>query len=248
MPINSLSNLLNFKSTLDEQGGPANPARFMFVFGGFPNVLKRQTKYLSKPPSFLRSLQFLCEATDLPGLSIHTNQRPGYSPIMTAQIPAQYDYQPVNLTILCRDYMTEKEYFDDWMFSIRNMNSFRDNGAPGATYDTAYYNDIIVDAAIFLLSNNGNVDANPYDIISQTRYAVRLSSVYPTSCDSIQLSWSEESLMRLSLTLTYNLWEPIIGATPVAQINPAESFGGNPDQQLTNNVVIPRNPNPIRTY
>ena len=75
----------NFQSTLNASGGPANPARFMFVVNGLPVVLSNQPKYKQFPPS-LRNLRFLCEATDLPGATIHTNTRPGYGAIARSEM------------------------------------------------------------------------------------------------------------------------------------------------------------------
>jgi hypothetical protein len=251
MPINSLSHMSNFQSTLNANGGPANPARFMFVISGLPTVLRSQPKYLQFPPS-LRQLRFLCEATDLPGVTIHTNTRPGYGPVARSEMPGQMDYQPVNLTVLCTDYMREKELFDDWLFSVKNAHSSRSNGGIGGTFDNAYYNNYVVDCAVYLLSNYGATGSN-LNVVppnpntnftssiegssTETRYAVRLANVYPTSIDSIQLAWSEEATMRINLTLTYSNWEPIIGASAYAQLIGGISYGSDADQQVTTTAI-----------
>ena len=96
--------------------------------------------------------------------------------------------------------------------------------------DNAYYNNVVVDCSIYLLSNYDTVGSTLTPPVpntnftsiegtsTETRYAVRLANVYPTSIDSIQLSWSEEATMRINLTLTYSNWEPIVGASAHAHI------------------------------
>ncbi len=246
MPIQSLSHMSNFKSTIDDNGGPANPSRFMFVIGGFPTVLKSQPKYASVAPTFLRTLQFLCETTDLPGLTIHTNQRTGYSPAMTPMHPTQMEYQPVTLSVICRDYMKEKEFFDDWMFAIKNAFSSQRNGGVGGSFDNAYYNEYVVNGGIYLLSNYGNLSDSDSASVAQTRYAIQLVNMFPTSIDSIQLAWSEESLMRLNITMSYSVWEPIQGASLYAHTELGISKARSPDSQLSNSTNTPRNPTQVK--
>ena len=142
-------------------------------------------------PTSLRNLRFLCEATDLPGATIHTNTRPGYGAIARSEMAGQMDYQPVNLQILCTDYMREKELFDDWIFSVKNAHSSRQNGGIGGTFDNAYYNNVVVDCGIYLLSNYGAVGST-----------LTLSTV-PNVAISLALKEHQQRRVMLFVSLMY---------------------------------------------
>lgn len=207
--------MMNFQAVMNKDGGPILNNRFMFIMGGFPAIIggggpsnrKVQEKYASRGPQFLSSMRYLCDSVDIPGININTDTRPGYSPIMSTQMPGAIEFSQLTATFICRDFMTEKEFFDDWIFGIKN--GFVSPG-PGATYDNAYMNDITIDASLLVLSiyNTGG------DTVQDTkgiRYAIAIRDLYPVSVDPIQMNWSEDSPMKLSINFAYSYWEPLIG-------------------------------------
>lgn len=225
---------------MNKNGGPISPARFVFQIAGYPNTMRNMTKYRQHGSNFMRDLQFLCESAELPGLTLQTFERAGYSAAMQTHMPGKLDYSPFTTSFICRDYMREKEFFDDWMFSIKNTFQRNGPGGVGPTFDNAYYNDIVVDGAIFAISQyNGADEDDDIALAQQNRYAVRIANMYPTSIDSINLNWAEEAAMKLNVTFTYAYWEPIIGASLVAQSQGGDSQATYPTYQLLN-YVIPR--------
>jgi hypothetical protein len=232
MPIKSASHIMNFKATIDAEGGPITSNRYLFCLGGYPRVLQAQNKYRHKAGSLIQSLRYLCDVADLPGITIHTNTRPGYSPDMKQAMPGEIEFGQINISMICRDYMSEKEFFDDWMFSIKNAH----RGGIGPTFDNAYLNDIVVDAQIYVMShyNTGNGQDTDTDESAQVRYAINLINLYPTSMDNIPLSWQDDSTMKLNVTFCYARWEPIQGSSMFAHSSIASSFSTPPARQLLN--------------
>ena len=206
---------MNFQSQLNKEGGIITANRFLFIMGGFPNVIggggpsnrQPQEKYKSKGQAFLRTMRYLCDSIDLPGMTINTDARPGYSPVMNTQMPGLIEYGQLSASFICRDYMSEREFFDDWIFGIKN--AFTSPG-PGATFDNAYMNDITIDATLLVMSayNTGG------DTVLDTkgiRHAVVIRDMYPVSIDPIQLNWSDDSPMKFNINFAYSYWEPIVG-------------------------------------
>jgi len=255
MPISSFAHLFNFQATMNKEGGPIPTNRFIFMLGGYPNVLggggvsnrAAQEKYLPKGDNLIRSLRYLCESADIPGLTINTTERPGYSAKMSTKMPGMLDYGPFSATFIARDFMSEKEFFDDWISGIKNTADYK---GPGATFDNAYMNDIVVDANLLVMSLYNEADADPAS--QSIRYAICLRDLYPISIDPIQLDWGADGqTMKFNVNFTYSYWEPIIGLAAYAHNAPIVSHAVNPSFRVTDlntRPVVngPSTPNSIR--
>jgi hypothetical protein len=142
---------------------------------------------------------------------------------MVTKMPGTLEYGSLTATFIVRDRMTEKELFDDWIFAIKNAFS---SSNPGATFDNAYMNDIVIDATLFVMSpyntmtdtipqnqtnNNGSIDFTEVDT-TEIRYAIVFRDLYPISVDQINLNWQSDEAMKFQVNFTYSYWEPIVGA------------------------------------
>jgi hypothetical protein len=158
---------------------------------------------------------------------------------MQTKMPGTLEYGALTATFIVRDRMTEKELFDDWIFAIKNAFAGTN---PGATFDNAYMNDIVIDASLFVMSpystladinsaTIGNTNLVEIDDVgNEIRYAIVFRDLYPISVDQIALNWQADEAMKFNVNFTYSYWEPIIGIAAYTNL---------PGQEMSSHTTIP---------
>jgi len=136
-------------------------------------------------------LMYLCHEAELPGRSLVTNDFRYYGP--SFKMPLNSEFQPVTFSFICRDWMAEKYYFDDWLEKIQ----------PKSTYDFAYRSSYATEINIFQISD---IATGKKDYPMEALYKVTLRDAYPMSVDALPLSSEEEAYHKLRVTFTYTDW------------------------------------------
>jgi hypothetical protein len=124
-----------------------------------------------------------CDSTNLPGTSLGTVDVSAYGE--TRESPTQRIYDPVNLTFYVDNDMNIKKFFDSWINSI--INPITRNHAYYKNYTTLV--DIIV-----------------YDSEHNEKYKVTLHEAFPKSVSDIQLSYTGDGVMKLSVSMQYRYY------------------------------------------
>lgn len=154
--------------------------------------------------TFSRYLSLQCEAAELPGRSLVTQDIKIYGP--TYKVPYQTQYQEISLTFLCTNDFYERKFFDRWLECIHpsDTNNLRyPKGLNGGVGD-GYMTDITI---------------SQYDESTTQIYRLKLNDAFPTTIASQQLTWSDDTFHRLQVQFAYQkytvLYEPItdIGST-----------------------------------
>lgn len=143
-----------------------------------------------------QGLSFECEVSELPGRTIETFSARSYGP--QYRYPHQSSYSDLNLTFLCMANKSgpdtgiwEKAFFDDWMEQI-NPSLQTTRAAPwNMGYRDDYATSIIV---------------NHYDTFDQRTYSVEFLNSYPIAITPIQLSWNDDSQLKLTIAFAYTSW------------------------------------------
>jgi hypothetical protein len=152
------------------------------------DVTDEQSK--TSNPSISRYLSLQCEAAELPGKSLITQDAKVYGP--TYKVPYQTQYGETNLTFLCTNDFYERKLFDRWLESIM----------PTDTNNLRYPDD---DATRYLT----NIKIIQYDEFIKQIYAIELIDAYPISISSQPLSWSEDNFHRLTVQFTYKKYRTV---------------------------------------
>ena len=134
--------------------------------------------------SSARSLNYRCEAAQLPGRTIATTEQRTYGPI--EKYPYLNTYGDIDLTFIVDDDMQQKIVFDAWLNFINPLynNNMR--------YKQEY-------ATILTI--------NQYDVTNNLTYSVNLYDAYPVSVSQMDLNWSGDGSHKLTVTFAYTYWQ-----------------------------------------
>ena len=154
----------------------ARPSRFDILLP----IPFAMTPYISSS----RSLQYRCEATQLPGRTFATTEQKTYGPI--EKHPYLTTFNDIDLTIIVDDDMNQKIFFDAWLSYINPQynNNFR--------YRDEYSTTLTV---------------NQYDVVNELSYSINLYNAYPVSINQMDLNWNDDGYHRLLVTFTYSFWK-----------------------------------------
>jgi len=154
----------------------ARPSRFDVLLP----IPFAMTPYISSS----RSLQYRCEATQLPGRTFATTEQKTYGPI--EKHPYLTTFNDIDLTIIVDDDMNQKIFFDAWLNYINPQynNNFR--------YRDDYSTTLTV---------------NQYDVTNELSYSINLYNAYPVSINQMDLNWNDDGYHRLLVTFAYSFWK-----------------------------------------
>lgn len=174
-------------------GGPAKPSRFLIQINP-PRFTGSTQDRITDPEAMkrLKDLTFQCESAELPGRTIETSELQLAGP--SQKLPYGSTYSDMTLTFLCTNDMFEKRIFDDWL----NFINSRDNAT------SAYREDYSTTIGIFQYDEGG--DSRPWPAVT---YGALLIDAYPIAVNQLSLSWSEDSVHRLSVVFAYTQYKPI---------------------------------------
>jgi hypothetical protein len=208
-----------FLSNINSKEGLAKPSRFEVILPipqyinsfignsiiekilNLPNVLIAEitdiirneasnTQSRSDNPSITRYLALQCEAAELPGRTLLTQEAKIYGP--TFKVPYQTQYTDMNLTFLCTNEFYERKLFERWIESIMpsDTNNLRYARGEKSRYLT-------------------NIKIIQYDEFIRQIYAVELIDAFPIGVAPQTLSWSEDNFHRMTVQFAYQKYKVI---------------------------------------
>lgn len=208
-----------FLSNINAKEGLAKPSRFEVILPiptyinsfignsliekilNLPNVLIAEitdiirneasnTQSRSDNPSMTRYLALQCEAAELPGRTLLTQEAKIYGP--TFKVPYQTQYADMNLTFLCTNEFYERKLFEKWIESIMppDTNNLRYARGEKSRYLT-------------------NIKVIQYDEFIRQIYAVELIDAFPIGVAPQTVSWSEDMFHRLTVQFAYQKYRVV---------------------------------------
>ena len=140
--------------------------------------------------SISRYLALQCEAAELPGKTILTQDVKVYGPGF--KVPYQTQYGDTTLTFLCTNEFNERKLFDRWMEAIMptDTNNLRFPKGEKSRYLT-------------------NIKIIQYDDFIKRIFAVELIDAFPIGIAPQALNWSEDNFHRLSVQFAYQKYNVI---------------------------------------
>lgn len=184
--------LQNYRSAVNNNGGPSKANRFVVRINALPEKIVRRGVYTP----VLRDLSYLCEAAELPGRGFMNIDVRYYGP--SFKMPFQTTYEDLNLTFLVRDLFLERQMFDDWLELIN----------PSNTYNFNYRKDYICNIDVFQMSEietsgQSSVDA---DRNVSAQYKFTFEEAWPILVNPMPVNWAEDNFNRLTVAFTYKRW------------------------------------------
>jgi len=194
-PGQNRRDLNNFLGTASKLKGFARPAHFYIEIRP-PHTMRHQSDNA-------RSLAFLCESANLPGVSFATSpiRRYGYGPVENK--PYAPIFIDTTMTFLTDASGMVQKFFYEWMNSIIKFDEVV-YGPVGDAHDYSiapfevnfkdqYSTDILVTT----------VDESNNDILN-----VRFREAYPVFMGDVNLGWGDtDSVSRLPITFTFFNWK-----------------------------------------
>jgi len=143
-----------------------------------------------------------CEATELPGRQIISNDSKVYGP--TYKTPYQSIYQEITLNFVETTDFLIRDFFEQWMSGIFNPTNNR------LAYPDVYRYDVDLiqyDAAVDT-TNDTRASLHP----SATW---KLYNSFPTAVNQMPVAWAEDGLHRVTVTLAYEWYILSAGQSPL---------------------------------
>ena len=177
----------HFRAQLDNIGQVAKSARFIVrIIPQGSNNLLMNLSYSNKIPYFL----YVCDAAEFPGRGFNATTTRYYGPEIS--VPNNVMYGPTfNLSFICGNKGEERQFFDDWQDIINPLNTYNYN------YPKQYYCAIeVYQYAEFASQNNTYVPV----------YSWRYMNCWPSAVLPQQVTWADDNILRLGVTLVYKYW------------------------------------------
>jgi len=189
----------DIKSTIGKRGGLAKGNRFAIFMNPPAQTLlnldlQRAAASLLSGTFSLgglvndpRDISILCESCSIPGRQIQTSEKPHLDFRQTIKYPTGYFNEDVTFSFLLTGDYYMRKIFDKWQGSIINNESYLLN------YRNEYVTDVVIQQY-----NEQNVPI----------YGVRLKNAFPTTVQNIELNQGSGEVQKLSVTMTYEDFEP----------------------------------------
>jgi hypothetical protein len=145
------------------------------------------------PPATLSSklnnaklVSLFCEISSLPGMSITTKGQRIYGPAYQRPISSEFGGDSISMTFYVDNKFDVKEFFDSWMFSIVNPNSF----------NVMYQQEYVTPIKITQLNEN-----------DEDQYSIFLEDAFPRSMNMMNLDMSSTNqIHKLTVNFSYRRW------------------------------------------
>lgn len=195
-------NVNNFRAELSKKGVMKNNKFFVRMYSprGFSNSGNRDAALLASDT--VRFLEFWCEGTNIPGVSLSTTEIRRYGYGAMEKKPYVTLSNDITMSFIGDAKGIIWAYFQNWIKLIVNYDMR--NGITGSTgilrnqkpFELAYKDDYAVDIHISVFDDVGNESIH-----------VVLRDAYPTFVGDIQLNWGDtNSLMRVPVTFSFFDW------------------------------------------
>ena len=140
---------------------------------------------------FMKQFGYLSDSAELPGRAFMSIDHRYYGP--NFKTPFQSTYEDMQITFLCRTESFERQFFDDWMEIINPTN----------LWDFNYRDQYRANIDIFQLAEAPDTSGKT---APKAVYKWTLWDAYPTTINPQPVSWSDDNIQRLSVSITYSHW------------------------------------------
>jgi hypothetical protein len=180
-------------SHIKGRGGPARTNRFEAIVPipesilRFRKISETESNSASVPNALgagatdlSRALALQCEATELPGRTLMTQEAKIYGPVY--KIPYQTQYNEISLTFLCTNEFYERRLFETWMSCIMapDTNNMRFQNTYATTLQVIQYDDSV-----------------------NSIYRVSMYNAFPTGISPAPVAWADDGFHRLTVQFAY---------------------------------------------
>ena len=208
--MNTSSFTRQFLSNVQKHGGIAKANKFLVhgFSGEFINNLSQTDSDLREK---LRDMKFYCDIVALPGRNLAT------SPFRSGSITREYIHSnnfagTMNLNFTLTDDMFVKDFFDKWQDTILPLTENKKSHQNIAKYPKDYScnfqiskltNDLVERPATRSIVLVETITFGDYI------YTVKLRDAFPKNVNPIQLSFSSQENLKLSVELAFSSWSRI---------------------------------------
>ena len=205
--MNTSSFTRQFLSNVQKHGGIAKANKFLVhgFSGEFINNLSQTDSDLREK---LRDMKFYCDIVALPGRNLAT------SPFRSGSITREYIHSnnfagTMNLNFTLTDDMFVKDFFDKWQDAILPLTENKKSHQNIAKYPKDYScnfqiskltNDLVERPATRSIVLVETITFGDYI------YTVKLRDAFPKNVNPIQLSFSSQENLKLSVELAFSSW------------------------------------------
>lgn len=213
--MNTSSFTRQFLANVQKHGGIAKANKFL-VHGFSGEFITNLSKTDSDLREKLRDMKFYCDIVALPGRNLAT------SPFRSGSITREYIHSnnfagTMNLNFTLTDDMFVKDFFDKWQDAILPLTENKKSHQNIAKYPKDYScnfqiskltNDLIErPATTSFIPNLGA--ASEIVTFGDYIYTVKLRDAFPKNVNPIQLSFSSQENLKLSVELAFSSWSRI---------------------------------------
>lgn len=131
-----------------------------------------------------RDVMMLCESTNLPGMTIFTNELKVFGE--SRSIPYSVSYSELEMNFILDRDLKVKQYFEDWANEVFNRS----------TREVGYYSNFTRDMEMYITDKNGD-----------TVHSLKLYECYPKTIGDLPLDYNSHDILRLPVTIQYKYWE-----------------------------------------
>ena len=194
-----------FLNVSDDYFSLAKSCRYAVTITPPPGLLSGGGQTNVDNTSISQDLTYLCESAEFPGRAFESLEVKYYGP--TFRIPHKSDYEPINLSFICRNGGAEREFFDDWMDLIN----------PTDTYNFNYRDSYATNLRLF-----------SFDEFNNATYSFTLVDAFPIFVNPQPVTWADDNFLRLVVNITYTKWirEGKSGNGYYTDTNTVGIFGG----------------------
>lgn len=184
----SSMDLSSFKAKIGKLGGPAVSHRFEISIpysGDGSRVWKRVGTPTNVGVLANEIFKVTCLTAELPGKAFATSEERTYGPIRKR--PYSQFFTDAAFTFMGTRHMPEKKFFDSWMDTIQDPD----------TFDFEYYNKFTTDVTV-----------TQFDVTNKPVYQCKLIEAWPLNIGAIALDWgATNEFPRLTVTMAYRKWK-----------------------------------------
>lgn len=180
--------LNEFVGNVLNKGGVAKSAHFDVLFTP-PNGLRGGYR-----TDVMQNLTLRCDNVSIPGRTPTSSNVKYYGP----QRKQFYGYEsnPVTATFIMSENMIERDMFMAWQDIA--IGSIRKDSVKLGGFNVGYYDEYVSDLTIRKYDEGGNLV-----------YSTKLVQAFPTTVLESGLNWSDQDIMRLSVTFDYHYFTEV---------------------------------------
>lgn len=196
--------------------GFSKTSHFRFLTPTFDTVTKGQFSGMDE----LLSLR--CEATEFPGRQLISNDSRIYGP--SYKTPYQSVYQEITLNFIETENFLIRQYFELWMDLVFNSTTNR----------LSYPNEYRVDTTLeqFDVSDGSRPNSvNDPEIPNPSLLPAaewNLYNSFPTAINQMPVSWAEDGLHRVTVTLAFEWYTMRIAKSSDTSVKPQSQLSSPP--------------------